>query len=53
LLELHYDPLYRRSQNHNFIGKSNPQPFATNDLSPAGIACLARDLVQSRMAQMA
>ncbi len=53
LLELHYDPLYRRSQNHNFTGSSNPQAFATNDLSPAGIAHLARNLVQSRRAQMA
>lgn len=53
LLELHYDPLYRRSQNGNFSGLNKLQPFTTNDLSPAGIARLANALVQSRTAQIA
>jgi tRNA 2-selenouridine synthase len=42
LLELHYDPLYRRSQNQNFTGLSNPKTFSTDDLTPAGIDALAR-----------
>jgi tRNA 2-selenouridine synthase len=41
LLELHYDPLYRRSQNRNFAGFGSPQTFATDDLTPEGIAGLA------------
>ena len=54
LLELHYDPLYRRSQAHNFAGIGQPLVFAAGDLSPAGIADLAgRVLAQSRTAQMA
>lgn len=44
LLELHYDPLYRRSQDHNFIGLQHPQAFATDDLTPAGIERLAQAL---------
>jgi tRNA 2-selenouridine synthase len=53
LLELHYDPLYRRSQNHNFRGMPTLQNFSTDNLSPAGIAKLASALAQSRTAQMA
>jgi tRNA 2-selenouridine synthase len=45
LLELHYDPLYRRSQNHNFSGFGAPQTFASDDLSPTGIDALARQIV--------
>lgn len=45
LLEQHYDPLYRRSQNINFAGFSNPQAYPADDLSPAGIAALARSIV--------
>ncbi len=41
LLELHYDPLYRRSQQRNFSGLVTPQTFSTDDLSAAGIAALA------------
>jgi len=40
LLELHYDPLYRRSQNRNFAGLDTSTTFTTNDLSPAGIDAL-------------
>jgi tRNA 2-selenouridine synthase len=53
LLELHYDPLYRRSQDYNFTGKQHASSFATDDLSPTGIAQLAAGIVQSRMAQIA
>ena len=41
LLELHYDPLYRRSQNRNFSGLNRPETFATDDLSTGGIDALA------------
>jgi len=41
LLELHYDPLYRRSQNRNFSGLSTPQTFSTDDLNPASVNALA------------
>lgn len=53
LLELHYDPLYRRSQDHNFTGLQHPENFATDDLSPAGIARLAEAIVHTRKAQIA
>lgn len=53
LLELHYDPLYHRSQDRNFSGYGNPASFPTTDLSAAGIAALATRIVQSRTAQMA
>lgn len=53
LLENHYDPLYRRSQNHNFSRMPTLQNFTTDNLSPAGIAQLASAIAQSRTAQMA
>lgn len=53
LLELHYDPLYHRSQHHNFAGMRHPEIFASDDLSPAGIARLADAIAQSRTAQTA
>ena len=53
LLELHYDPLYRRSQNHNYKGIEQSDNFTSDDLSGAGIARLATAIVQSRMAQIA
>jgi tRNA 2-selenouridine synthase len=52
LLELHYDPLYRGSQNRNFIGMQDSPNFTTDDLSTAGIARLAAEIVQSRTAQI-
>jgi len=42
LLELHYDPLYHRSQNRNYAGFGAPQTFATDDLTPAGVDAVAR-----------
>src|SRR5574343_375408 len=53
LLEMHYDPLYRRSQDNNFTGLQYPETFSTDDLSPAGIDRLAAALVQVRTAQIA
>ena len=53
LLELHYDPLYRGSQNRNFSGMQDSPNFATDDLSSVGIARLAALIAQSRMAQIA
>ncbi len=45
LLDLHYDPLYRRSQKYNFTGFSTAQNLATDDLSAAGIKALADRIV--------
>ena len=54
LLELHYDPLYRRSQDNNFSGMAGSVKFATKFLSTAGIADLAGAIVaHSRSAQIA
>lgn len=53
LLELHYDPLYRRSQSRHFDGPGPRSSFPAADLSPAGIARLAASIVHSRMAQIA
>jgi tRNA 2-selenouridine synthase len=54
LLELHYDPLYQRSQNRNFSAMPNSQKFTSEDLSPAGIGILATAIVHSsRTAQIA
>ncbi len=53
LLEVHYDPLYRRSHDRNYKGIHQSQNFATADLSPAGIIRLAAAIVQSRTAQIA
>ena len=48
LLELHYDPLYRRSQNRNFAGLDSPKTFTTDDLSPAGIDVLVRRIIEQQ-----
>jgi len=53
LLEEHYDPLYQRSQDHNFTGHRGAGVFATDDLSAAGIAAIAARIVHSRTAQIA
>ncbi len=45
LLELHYDPLYQRSQNHNFTSHTAATAFSTDDLSPAGITRLAENVL--------
>jgi tRNA 2-selenouridine synthase len=53
LLELHYDPLYQRSQDRNYAGMQGPGIFATDDLSADGIRHLAASIVHARTAQMA
>ena len=47
LLELHYDPLYHRSQNQNFTGLGSPARFACDDLTPAGVERLATAIRKS------
>lgn len=42
LLEQHYDPLYSRSQSHNYAGFDAPETVTTNDLTPAGVEAVAR-----------
>ncbi len=51
LLEQHYDPLYRRSQNHNFSGLGQPQTFSTEDLTPASIDTLALQVIKNAALQ--
>lgn len=45
LLEKHYDPLYRRSQGKNYVHFPEAPRFATDDLSPAGLEKLAREIL--------
>lgn len=45
LLELHYDPLYHRSQNRNYAGFCATLAFTTDDLTPAGVDALARRII--------
>jgi tRNA 2-selenouridine synthase len=47
LIDLHYDPLYRRSQNGQFRGFTEAPRFECNDLSPAGIDCLAARILMA------
>ncbi|MDX5363979.1 MAG: tRNA 2-selenouridine(34) synthase MnmH, partial [Pseudazoarcus pumilus] len=44
-IDKHYDPLYKRSQNHNYVNFSDGRKVATDDLTPAGIAAVAREIV--------
>lgn len=45
LLAAHYDPLYERSQNRNYTGYGEPRTIAASDLSPTGIAAIAREIL--------
>lgn len=45
ILENHYDPLYFRSQNHNYAGHAGTLTVVADDLSEAGICRLARKVV--------
>jgi tRNA 2-selenouridine synthase len=45
LIDLHYDPLYRRSQNGNYAGFAAAPRFSCDDLSDAGIHDLARRIL--------
>jgi tRNA 2-selenouridine synthase len=47
-IDLHYDPLYRRSQNHNYVNFAGARTVETDDLSPAGIAAVARQIVSGQ-----
>ena len=47
LLEQHYDPLYRQSQNRNFSGMNASTTLTTDDLSPSGINALANRIISS------
>ncbi len=53
LLELHYDPLYQRSQGKNYKTYSTSPVFRSEDLSTAGIEKIAADIIQARRAQIA
>lgn len=46
-MDLHYDPLYQRSQNHNYAGFAQAPVLETGDLSPAGLADLAERALQA------
>ncbi|OYD54522.1 tRNA 2-selenouridine(34) synthase MnmH [Thauera propionica] len=45
LIDLHYDPLYRRSQNGNYAGFAAAPRLSCDDLSDAGIHDLARRIL--------
>ena len=47
LLTQHYDPLYQRSQNHNYAEHGQAQVVEVSDLSPAALDELARQLHSS------
>src|SRR5574340_800518 len=47
LLEQHYDPLYPRSQGRNYTRYADAPGFHTEDLSPAGIERLAREILDA------
>ncbi len=53
LLEQHYDPLYRRSQNSHFTGLRQPLVFTPNSLCTAAIDEVAQQIVHSRTAHIA
>jgi len=45
LLELHYDPLYQRSQSRNYTDYEAARPLITDDLSPATVTALAQQVL--------
>lgn len=47
LIELHYDPLYKRSQNRNFARIAAAQVFSADSLDDAGIAELAQRMANA------
>ncbi|ENO86911.1 tRNA 2-selenouridine(34) synthase MnmH [Thauera linaloolentis] len=51
LIDLHYDPHYRRSQNGNYFAFGTAPRLETDDLGPAGIDVLARRILQTDPAQ--
>jgi len=53
MMTLHYDPLYARSQGRNFQRLSQAVRAQSQDLSPAGIAELARRIAAMPVPQAA
>ena len=47
LLARHYDPLYYRSQDKNYVRYGEACTFPTDDLSPAGVKRLAQDILEA------
>ena len=47
LLEQHYDPLYQRSQERNYRDYGDAPLYAADDLSPASIEQIARQITAS------
>jgi tRNA 2-selenouridine synthase len=45
LIDQHYDPLYKRSQNGNYAGFNEAPRVCTDDLSESGIRKLATDIL--------
>jgi tRNA 2-selenouridine synthase len=45
LLTLHYDPLYQRSQSHNFNSFAGATRYATNQLDAAALDQLAAEII--------
>ncbi len=45
LLEQHYDPAYHRSLSHNYAASPADRAFRADDLSPDGLARLARAIL--------
>jgi len=46
LVDQHYDPLYRRSQNSNYQGYAGARRVESDDLSETGIAALAETILK-------
>jgi len=47
LLNAHYDPLYKRSQEQHFARLDSAQVCPADDLSPAGLSLLAQHILQA------
>jgi tRNA 2-selenouridine synthase len=45
LLTQHYDPLYQRSQAHNFVALGTARLITSDDLTPAGISAMAAKIL--------
>ncbi|MCK6409511.1 tRNA 2-selenouridine(34) synthase MnmH [Thauera sp.] len=53
LIDLHYDPLYKRSQNVNYSGYADALRVDTGDLSAGGIHALAARILDADSARQA
>ncbi len=51
LIDLHYDPLYRRSQNGNYAGFNTALKLQTDALNDAGIDALAQRILHAQEVQ--